>query len=70
MYYLYIEKTLTDTWYCFANDRLRTLLELDLYTTLAAPFSHQILPHTFLEATLLYSGPTIPTIDTHPEFFI
>ena len=56
--------------YCLRNGDKRTRWIPSISAVLKAEL---ILPTgdiTFIELTLLYEGPTIPTIDTHPEFFI
>ena len=70
MYYLYMDTSGNYTWYCLRKDNLRTVWEIELPLTLTKPFTQVTHPNNFSDATLLYSGPTIPTIDTHPELFI
>lgn len=70
MYYLYIDQTPTETWYCLAKANTRTTWELALPLALSKPLDQLTEFHTFKGTALLYSGPTIPAIDTHPELFI
>ena len=70
MYYLYTDTAGNDTWYCLMKDNFRTVWDLELSITLTKPLTQVTHSSNFLDSILLYSGPTIPTIDTHPELFI
>ena len=71
MYYLYAEKTsIGDTWYCLVKGTLRTAWEPGLLLALTRPLTQTTNSSYFLNSTLIYSGSTVPTIESNPELFI
>ena len=70
MYYLYAEKSSIGDIYCLAKGTLRTPWEFELLLALTRPLTQVTSSGYFSNSTLLYSGSTVPTIESNPEFFI
>ena len=70
MYYLYTEKSSIGDFYCLAKGTLRTPWVSELLLALTGPLTQVASSGYFSNSTLLYSGSTVPTIESNPEFFI
>ena len=56
--------------YCLRRGDVRTHWLSSASEALTAPLNSPTSNHISTERVLLYEGPTVPTIDTHPELFI